>query len=176
MSRRIKALAFALLIMAGMTMALPALAATKTVKVTIDNKFAPGSVSISVGDTVQFNWEGGFHDVVFGDGAKSGAPTNSTGVLYSRTFDKSGTFSYVCTVHEAVGMKGTITVAAASGATTTTAPAGNNGGASSGGSNASNGSRSMPSTGPEDSIVPLIGGVMVLLGVAGIMVVKRLEQ
>lgn len=177
MGRRIKILAFTLLIMAGMTLALPALAATKTVKLKADNTFSPASLSISVGDTVQFDWEGGFHDVVFSDGTKSGAPTNATGMLYSRTFDKAGTFSYVCTVHEAVGMKGTITVAAASGGTTTTTAASSSGGSSSGNSStASNSTRSMPSTGPEDSTVPIAGAIMVLLGAAGLVVIKRLEQ
>ncbi|MFQ5524360.1 MAG: plastocyanin/azurin family copper-binding protein [Acidimicrobiia bacterium] len=176
MTRRIKILAFTLLMMAGMTLALPALAATKTVKLTTDNKFSPASLSISVGDTVQFDWEGGFHDVTFADGVKSGSPTADTGVLFSRTFNEAGTFNYVCTVHEALGMKGTITVAAASGGATTTTVAGS-GGSSSGSSNTgSNGTRSMPSTGPEDSIVPIAGAIMVLLGAAGLVVVKRLEQ
>ena len=170
MNRRLRILVFTLLIMAGMTLALPALAATKSVKLTADNQFSPGNVSVAVGDSVEFNWGGGFHDVVFADGAKSGAPTADTGVLYSRTFDTAGTFKYVCSVHEASGMTGAITVAATGGTTaTTTAATGDSSGDTTE-------TRSMPSTGPEGAVIPLLGGVLVMAGIAGLVIVRRLES
>jgi len=146
---KMKVLSFALLIAAGMSLALPALAATSTVSLTADNKFAPANPSVSVGDTVEFKWGGGFHDVVFADGAKSGAPTDDTGVLYSRTFDGGGTFKYICTVHEALGMKGAITVAAASGDTTATTTA--------------------------ESLQMPHSSVLVVVGMAGLLIVRRLR-
>lgn len=170
MGRRLRILSFALLIAVGMALALPAIAVTKTVKLTADNKFSPGNVSVAVGDTIEFKWEGGFHDVAFSDGTKSGAPTGDTGLLYSRTFDKAGTFSYVCTVHEASGMKGTITVAAASGGGSTSSTA------AAGGSTATTtAQRSMPSTGPDTSPLPVLGGALVLIGTAGFVVLRRME-
>lgn len=155
--------------LAAASLAAPALAATRTVELTPDNRFVPGSSSVSVGDTVQFDWTGGFHDVSFSDGTSSGAPTADTGVLYLRTFDSPGTYSYVCTVHESVGMTGTITVAAASGdngADASSPTGGTDAGAG------SDGSREMPFTGPEP-LLPAAGGVLVLLGAVGLGLVRR---
>lgn len=189
MTAKMRVLASALLVMAGMTLALPAVAASKTVDLTSDNKFAPASLTISEGDTVNFNWKGGFHDVSFSDGTKSGEPTANTGVLYSRTFSKAGTFSYVCSVHESVGMKGTITVQAAASETTTTTTAGSGGTTTTttagsggttttttavgGGGTATTTTLAMPHTGPEDSALPLLGMALVGLGAAGAVVALR---
>lgn len=126
------------------------LAATKTVKLTVDNQFTPASTTVAVGDTVEFVWDGGFHDVSFADGVNSGTPVGDVGTKYSRTFNEAGTFAYVCTVHEALGMKGTVTVTAAGGG----------GGGSAGGG----GSQALPLTGPEDSILPLAGLLLALVG------------
>ncbi|MDH5421098.1 MAG: plastocyanin/azurin family copper-binding protein [Acidimicrobiia bacterium] len=135
-----------------MLLAVPALAATKTVKLTADNKFVAATTSISVGDSVTFTWDGGFHDVVFADGQKSGAPVGDVGTTYTRTFSAAGTYNFVCTVHEALGMKGSITVAA---------PAGG-GGTTSGGSNT--GAQNLPSTGPEDTVLPALGVGLIAVG------------
>ncbi len=150
----------------GMALTLPALAATKTVDLTADNKYSPASLTVVAGDKVEFNWRGGFHDVTFSDGTKSGAPTGETGVLYSRTFVSPGTYNFRCTVHEALGMKGTITVSAAGGTTTTSAAPGNSATTST--------SRAMPNTGPEDSMIPLAGLALVAMGATGLVIVRRL--
>jgi LPXTG-motif cell wall-anchored protein len=156
-----------------MTLALPAMAATETVDLAPDNKFVPASLTVSVGDTVQFNWTGGFHDVTFSDGEKSGAPTADTGALYSRTFNSPGTYNYVCTVHEALGMKGTITASAAAGETTTTTAETTTTTAGSGNTTTTADVRQMPSTGPEDSMVPVLGAVLVAIGAGGLLMVRR---
>jgi plastocyanin len=72
-------------------------------------KFAPESVSVSVGDAVTWvNNDTVGHDVT-GDDFKSGdAGAMQNGDTFVQTFDKAGTFNYVCTVHP--GMEGSVTV------------------------------------------------------------------
>ena len=72
-------------------------------------KFTPDSVSVSAGDTVTWtNNDTVGHDVT-GDNFKSGKPgAMENGDTYENTFDKAGTFEYVCTVHP--GMEGSVTV------------------------------------------------------------------
>ena len=72
-------------------------------------KFNPANVTVSVGDTVTWtNKDTVGHDVT-GDSFKSGAPGGlQNGDTFEQTFDKAGTFDYVCTVH--AGMEGTVTV------------------------------------------------------------------
>lgn len=138
-------------ILLGLLLVGPAFAATTSVSLTPDNTFTPASPSVSVGDTVTFTWNGGFHDVAFADGVNSGTPHANDGTTFSRTFDTAGTFAYVCTVHEALGMTGTITVQAAAG-----------GGAGGGGGGGGGGQ--LPMTGPEDSILPFTGLALVVVG------------
>ena len=74
-----------------------------------DIKFVPNSVSVSVGDAVTWtNKDTVGHDVT-GDDFKSGdAGAMQNGDTFVQTFDKAGTFDYVCTVHP--GMEGSVTV------------------------------------------------------------------
>jgi hypothetical protein len=102
-------------------------------------------VSIAVGDTVNWNWASGFHNVVAVDGSfNSGAPHGTPGAPFSQTFSAAGTFFYYCAVHSSAAdatdagiaagdMVGKVVVAQASGgggatatatSTTTTAPSG----------------------------------------------------
>ena len=86
--------------------------------------FTPANLSIQVGDTVQWNWVTGFHNVESGVGGvhdgifRSGDPVNPP-ATYSVTFDAAflsanpqpgGAYPYYCVVHEAFGQTGTITV------------------------------------------------------------------
>jgi plastocyanin len=75
--------------------------------------------TIDVGDTVLWQWTGGFHNVLAVTGSaepfNSGAP--GVGLTYSYTFTIPGIYTYYCTVHgsdngdgTANGMVGTITV------------------------------------------------------------------
>lgn len=146
-------------VVAAMLMAVPALAANATVRLTSDNRFVAANTSVNVGDTVTFVWEGGFHDVVFADGQKSGSPVGDVGTEYKRTFSAAGTYSYVCTVHEALGMKGTVVVAAAGG-----------------GGTASSGTQNLPSTGPEPAFLSALGLVLVASGVVWYSRMRREED
>lgn len=84
-----------------MTSSQPAGAATAEVGVgTGGNNFAPTSVNIAVGDTVNWSWTGGFHNVVAADGSfNSGAPHGTPGDPFAYTFSSAGTFFYYCAVH-----------------------------------------------------------------------------
>jgi amicyanin len=72
-------------------------------------KFNPAEVTIKAGDTVTWvNDDSVGHDVT-GDDFKSGKPgAMQNGDTFEHTFEKAGTFDYVCTVHP--GMKGTVRV------------------------------------------------------------------
>ena len=132
-----------------LAVAAPVLAATRTVKLTADNAYTPANLTIEVGDRVDFVWEAGFHDVVFADGASSGTPTGDVDNRWSRRFDSIGSFGYICTVHEALGMKGTVRVVAV-------------------------GDGSLPFTGPEDTVLPLLG--LSLLTAGGVLLLKTRRQ
>jgi plastocyanin len=72
-------------------------------------KFNPASVTVKAGDTVTWtNNDSVGHDVT-GDTFKSGDSGGmQNGDTFAQTFDKKGTFDYVCTVH--TGMEGSVTV------------------------------------------------------------------
>ena len=72
-------------------------------------KFVPADVTVKPGDTVTWtNNDSVGHDVT-GDNFKSGdAGAMQGGDTFEFTFDKAGTFDYVCTVHP--GMEGSVTV------------------------------------------------------------------
>jgi plastocyanin len=160
-------------VIGSVLMAAPVLAADTNVNLTASNTFDSATVTVGEGETVTFTWRGGFHDVTFADGVNSGTPVGIDGTTWSRTFDAAGSYAFVCTVHESAGMVGTVTVEAgsagatattttaqASGSATTTAPAA--GGASGG----SGGSSGVPFTGPEDSMLPLLGAGLAVGGLA----------
>jgi plastocyanin len=79
-----------------------------------DDLFSPRSVSVSRGRKVVWRWTGvNDHNVRFRKvprgASKRGSPTQSSG-RFARTFDKRGTYRYVCTIHEALGMRGSVNV------------------------------------------------------------------
>ena len=94
--------------------AVPALAATKTVKVGPQTSFGPKSLSIKSGDTVRFRWTGSLpHDVVITKGpgisrTKTISRVRTSGTV-SKKFNTKGTYSILCQVH-APTMKMTIKV------------------------------------------------------------------
>jgi plastocyanin len=90
-------------------LAIPALAATKTVQVK-DNVFVAKKITVSKGTTVKWVWKGKApHNVKVVKGpAKFGSKTQVKG-SFSRKLTKKGTYSILCTIH-APGMKMTITV------------------------------------------------------------------
>ncbi|MGH2980732.1 MAG: plastocyanin/azurin family copper-binding protein [Solirubrobacterales bacterium] len=85
--------------------------ATKSVSI-VDFSFSPGSISVTLGDTVRWTNQDAApegHDVT-GDGLDSGLMNQ--GDTYIHTFSSAGTVSYICTIHPS--MKGTVNVLARS--------------------------------------------------------------
>ncbi|OYR57939.1 halocyanin domain-containing protein [Halorubrum halodurans] len=85
-----------------------------TVKVGAANglSFGPAAVAVTPGTTVVWEWtgEGGDHNVSHADGAFESETVGEAGHTFEHTFEESGVHPYVCTPHEAVGMKGAVTV------------------------------------------------------------------
>jgi cytochrome c oxidase subunit II len=74
-------------------------------------KFAPASLSVKVGDVIQWSNDGSsVHNVTFDNHAVPSSDTMSGGDKYELKFSTPGTYHYVCTFHISVGMQGTITV------------------------------------------------------------------
>ena len=94
--------------------AVPALAATKSVRVGPQTSFGPKSLSIKSGDTVRFRWSGSLpHDVVITKGPgirgrKTISRVRTRGTV-SKKFNTKGTYSILCQVHRPT-MKMTIKV------------------------------------------------------------------
>ena len=96
----------------------PALAANQNVTVS-DDKFEPATVTVSVGETVTWDYPSGAsqHNVSFDDGSYKQPPVATppgVGWPVSRKFDTPGEFTYICDVHP-VTMKGKVVVVAAGG-------------------------------------------------------------
>ncbi|HET7085617.1 MAG TPA: plastocyanin/azurin family copper-binding protein [Rhizomicrobium sp.] len=113
----------------GVVLATPALAAAKTVDVSMKNNpkgvFVPATVNISVGDTVTWTNPGVITHTVTFDPSQAATASNvalPAGVApfgsdnmeedatFSHTFTVKGTYKYVCKMHEAMGMVGTVIV------------------------------------------------------------------
>ena len=91
--------------------------ATNTVTVGgSSNQFTPSSLTIKVGDTVTWTWEGGAHTVTSGANCTSDGMFGTDGIqsavgsTFTHTFTTAGTFEYFCVPHCSLGMKGTIVV------------------------------------------------------------------
>ncbi|MCG8460757.1 MAG: plastocyanin/azurin family copper-binding protein, partial [Holophagales bacterium] len=101
-------------------LAAPAQAAEHTVQALPNNTFSPADLTIQVGDTVTWVNGGGFHNVAATDGSfrcaegcdGQGGNGNPSAAAwsFSLTFDTAGTIDYVCEVHAAIGMTGSVTV------------------------------------------------------------------
>jgi plastocyanin len=71
--------------------------------------FAPADLTVAAGTTVTWtNSDSAGHTVKSTDGGFASSGTLKKGDSYSITFDKAGTFPYVCAIHSS--MTGTITV------------------------------------------------------------------
>jgi plastocyanin len=90
-------------------LAIPALAATKTVQVK-DNKFVAKSITVSKGTTVKWVWDGKApHNVKVTKGPAKFSSTTQVKGSYSKKLTKKGTYTILCTIH-APDMKMTIRV------------------------------------------------------------------
>ena len=73
-----------------------------------DGFYSPASLSVAVGDTVEWIWSGSFgHSVTFSDGKDSGLKTSGT---YLRTFTAAGTYTYHSSVAADSLMSGEVLV------------------------------------------------------------------
>ena len=89
-----------------------------TVEVSMqDFSFTPQTISINVGDTVQWTNNGGSHTTTSGSNCTADGTWNSgllgQGQSFSHTFTEAGTFPYFCIPQCGIGMTGTVVVAAA---------------------------------------------------------------
>jgi plastocyanin len=100
---------------------------TETVSV-VNNRFDPSALSVPPNSTVTWQWNSGgvTHNVTFQDGPASGDQSSGS---FARTFQTPGTYPYLCTIHGAQGMTGTVTVTAG----TSTGGSGGGGGGGGGG-------------------------------------------
>jgi len=101
---------------------LPAFAQTThtvTVGPNLSSTFVPKDLSIQVGDTVQWVWASGPHNVVSNDGYFTSGGLMSPPFTYSLTFDSAflasapisgNKYSYQCALHGPLGMVGSVTV------------------------------------------------------------------
>ena len=81
--------------------AVPAFAATKTVKVGPQRKFGPSRLTIHSGDTVKFQWTGSLpHNVIITKGPKRGkiAGVKTKGTVLKK-FNTKGAYTIVCQIH-----------------------------------------------------------------------------
>lgn len=85
-----------------------------TIKVEMgDNVFKDQTVTVNVGDTVTWaHTSQNPHDVTADNGAFSSPRRMTNGQTFSYTATTPGTYSYVCTIHAARGMVGTLIVRA----------------------------------------------------------------
>ncbi len=88
-------------------------------------EFSQPTLTIETGDTVRWDWVGGFHNVESGvtgshdERFRSGNPTNNTNTEFQVTFDAAflaaqpiadDAYPYYCAVHVAIGMTGMVQV------------------------------------------------------------------
>ena len=93
-----------------------------TVEVGVDNGgqpygFGPAAVRVDPGATVVWEWtgKGSSHNVVAEDGSFESDLSAEEGYTFSHTFESEGTFKYVCTPHQSLGMKGAVVVGSGGG-------------------------------------------------------------
>jgi plastocyanin len=83
--------------------------------------YEPAEITVSVGDTVTWNWDSRNHNIVVSeqpdDASWSGTEGDAATAYdaphtYEYTFDAPGTYEYYCQPHEGLGMAGTVVVEA----------------------------------------------------------------
>lgn len=96
-----------LVILAAALVFFTGIASADTTQVSIkDLKFQPAQATIKKGDTVTWtNMDPVTHDVKFND---SKSPDLKKGDTYTKTFNETGTFDYLCEIHP--NMKGKVIV------------------------------------------------------------------
>jgi plastocyanin len=104
--RHIRVIVVAALVVAlAAVAAASALAATKSVGVRKSGtryNFSPAAVRISKGDSVRWSWSGSVPHNVSGPGFRS---KTAGSVTFTRKFTRAGSFTVVCTLHQALGQR-----------------------------------------------------------------------
>jgi halocyanin-like protein len=74
--------------------------------------FDPAAIRVSTETTVVWEWtgEGSQHNVAAVDGGFESQLAQEEGFTFEHTFEESGTYRYVCTPHQGLGMKGVVVV------------------------------------------------------------------
>ena len=74
--------------------------------------FDPAAVRVSSGTTVVWEWtgQGSQHNVAAEGGGFESEYAAEAGFTFEHTFPESGTYTYVCTPHRTLGMKGVVVV------------------------------------------------------------------
>jgi LPXTG-motif cell wall-anchored protein len=137
--------------------------AAASASVTIsDFQFAPGAVTVNVGDTVTWTNAGPTpHSATANDGSFDTGIMDEGG-SGSHTFTEAGTFSYICTPHP--NMTGTVTVAAAAGDDTGAGDESGTTGTTGTGAQAEDDGPALPATGMDVAGLALLGLFTLALG------------
>ncbi|SEH41517.1 halocyanin domain-containing protein [Halopenitus malekzadehii] len=74
--------------------------------------FGPAAVRVSAGTEVVWDWtgEGGQHNVVEENGRFESDLYREAGSTFTHVFETAGTYRYICTPHQASGMRGAVEV------------------------------------------------------------------
>ena len=140
-----------------------------------DFSFAPASITIDQGDTVTWVNNGPTAHSATANGGEFDTGILKAGQSSSHTFSQAGTYSYFCRPHPF--MKGTVVVQAAQtsgggGGSGESGGGGDGDGSSSGatggdaGAAQADGGPALPNTGADSGALLVLGGLMLLLGIA----------
>jgi LPXTG-motif cell wall-anchored protein len=139
-----------------------AIAAASSSVTIADFSFAPGSITINQGDTVTWTNNGPTPHSATATNGSFDTGIFPKGQSRTHTFNEAGTFSYICTPHPY--MKGTVVVQASqTGSSEDSATSEGTAGAEA--SQADDGP-TLPNTGSDAGALLLLGGLMLLLGLA----------
>jgi plastocyanin len=131
-----------------------------------DFSFSPKSVTVNQGDSVTWTNSGPTeHSATASDGSFD-TGVFKKGQRRSHTFDKPGTFSYICTPHPF--MKGTVTVASTGGGGSSGSGSGSAGRSDSGSADSSAGNQGsgakLPASGADAGVLVALGAGLLALG------------
>jgi plastocyanin len=96
----------------------PGISQTLHIVVSSGMTFTPADLTIHVGDTVRWENQSGFHNVVADDGSFTNGSASSSAWTYDKVFTSVGNFQYYCVIHGSaggVGMSGIIRVISSTG-------------------------------------------------------------
>lgn len=98
----------------------PALAYPQTTHIVdaSDFQFTPSNLTVAVGDTVEWENQGGFHSVVADNSSFSSGAASSAAWSYKFVFTTAGSYPFYCSIHggpNGQGMSGKIIVQSATG-------------------------------------------------------------